>query len=395
MAIALRVVLPDRRVTYTVLSRDGLPVDPVEQYLEHLRAELAPTNTVRSYVRGLAAWWTVLEHTSTPWDDFPGKLFGDFLNYLRSGDLPGTSRISPPERWLAEASVQARATAVLSFYRYQAAARQVTKPYDALFSARVQRRRARYVPELEGIATPDQPPARPIYRMRPPHRGPTPVLLPEQIRVILDGCARQQPDGAWTGNLRNRLLFATLIETGVRLGEALALRHRDWHIGRGQTPFIEVVPHEEHPHGQVTKGRRGRRIYIGDDLERLYSEFVWQLVDAGAAEAQDPLDGWWVFVNLDREPWLAPIRPENVYDRVKALRRRPEVPPDWTPHWFRHTHATALLLAGVPPHVVMRRLGHQDIQTTLGTYGWVTEDAELRALANWQHFTSAWKGIHA
>jgi integrase/recombinase XerD len=76
------------------------------------------------------------------------------------------------------------------------------------------------------------------------------VLLPEQIRVTLDGCARQQPDGAWTGNLRNRLLFATLIETGVRLGEALALRHRDWHIGRGQTPFIEVVPHEEHPHGR-------------------------------------------------------------------------------------------------------------------------------------------------
>jgi len=43
----------------------------------------------------------------------------------------------------------------------------------------------------------------------------------------------------------------------------------------------------------------------------------------------------------------------------------------------------------------MRRLGHQDIQTTLGIYGWVTEDAELRALANWQHFTSAWKGLHA
>jgi integrase len=85
----------------------------------------------------------------------------------------------------------------------------------------------------------------------------------------------------------------------------------------------------------------------------------------------------------------------------ERLRPRPHapattrVPPEWTPHWFRHTHATALLLAGVPPHVVMRRLGHQDIQTTLGIYGWVTEDAELRALANWQHFTSAWKGLHA
>jgi integrase/recombinase XerD len=31
----------------------------------------------------------------------------------------------------------------------------------------------------------------------------------------------------------------------------------------------------------------------------------------------------------------------------------------------------------------MRRLGHADIQTTLGLYGWVSEDAELAALAGW------------
>ena len=34
-----------------------------------------------------------------------------------------------------------------------------------------------------------------------------------------------------------------------------------------------------------------------------------------------------------------------------------QVPAGWTPHWFRHSHATALLLAGVPVHVVSRRLG--------------------------------------
>ena len=28
---------------------------------------------VRSYARGLAAWWTVLEHTSRRWDDFPAS----------------------------------------------------------------------------------------------------------------------------------------------------------------------------------------------------------------------------------------------------------------------------------------------------------------------------------
>ena len=42
--------------------------------------------------------------------------------------------------------------------------------------------------------------------------------------------------------------------------------------------------------------------------------------------------------------------------------------------------------------VVMRRLGHADIQTTLEHYGWVTEDAELRTIADWKAYTAGWTG---
>jgi integrase len=56
----------------------------------------------------------------------------------------------------------------------------------------------------------------------------------------------------------------------------------------------------------------------------------------------------------------------------------------------RHCHATALLLAGVPVHVVSRRLGHADVQTTLNIYGHVTDDAEMRAVAVWKAFTAGW-----
>ncbi|MGH3409161.1 MAG: hypothetical protein ACRDRJ_42680 [Streptosporangiaceae bacterium] len=33
--------------------------------------------------------------------------------------------------------------------------------------------------------------------------------------------------------MRDRLLWVLLAETGLRLGEALGLQHRDWHTGRG------------------------------------------------------------------------------------------------------------------------------------------------------------------
>ena len=53
--------------------------------------------------------------------------------------------------------------------------------------------------------------------------------------------------------------------------------------------------------------------------------------------------------------------------------------------------ATALLLSGVPVHVVRRRLGHADVQTKLNTSAHVTEDAEMRAAADWRAFTAGWR----
>jgi integrase len=37
-------------------------------------------------------------------------------------------------------------------------------------------------------------------------------------------------------------------------------------------------------------------------------------------------------------------------------------------HSLRHTMATLMLAAGLPPHVVQRRLGHSMVEMTLGIY---------------------------
>jgi hypothetical protein len=41
--------------------------------------------------------------------------------------------------------------------------------------------------------------------------------------------------------------------------------------------------------------------------------------------------------------------------------------------------------------VVSRRLGHADVQTTLELYAHVTDDAELRAVADWRAYTAGWR----
>jgi integrase len=47
-------------------------------------------------------------------------------------------------------------------------------------------------------------------------------------------------------------------------------------------------------------------------------------------------------------------------------------------------------MSGAPMPVVQQRMGHADVQTTINTYGWVTEDSALRALTGWQSVAGRW-----
>jgi len=168
------------------------------------------------------------------------------------------------------------------------------------------------------------------------------------------------------------------------------MRIEDWRMGRGGTAHVEVVPRADDRDDARVKGSRPRRVYVGAGLDRLLSDYLVLLAERAADDGVVPSESWPLFVNLEREPLFGPLTPSTVYDKVRALRRRGAGPAGWTPHWFRHTHATALLLAGTADWVVSRRLGHAHVQTTLDLYGWVTEDAELQAAANWRQFASGW-----
>jgi integrase len=385
-----RLVLPGGERTWTVLDGEHRVVAAAEEYLEYLRMLGRSPNTVKSYARALALWWQFLDVYELAWDAVAIEDLGRFLGWLRSGDEPGLASIERRPARFSEGTVALRLQAVCSLYRYHHfnGVEAASRLYERVFTGR-----HAYKPMLEHLAR-RRGYERRVVRVSRPRPATPPTLTPEQVGLILDACARWDPAArGWRGSVRDRLLWALLAESGMRLGEALALQHRDWHTGLGDTPFVEVVPRDDHPHGLRVKNGGYRRIYISDELDRLYGEYLWRLCDAGADIAVGDLDGWWVFVNLAREPRFAPMRAETVAWQVRRLRRVLEgrVPAAFTPHWLRHTHATALLLSGIAEHVVSRRLGHLDIQTTQNLYGWVSEDAEQRTVAQWQQLTATWR----
>lgn len=385
MAATQRVLL-DGVTTWTVVSESLFVVEPVEQYLEFGRQNGFAPNTIKAYARGLAQWWSYLEKTSKAWDAVRIHDFGDFLAAVRHNDLEPNVRYLLPQPAVSENTVRLRLHAVMAFYRYQAGCGNDVAPF--LYD-QVRGRSTSYLALLHHTASRNAR-RRPAVRVRLPHRD-IPILSPEVIADLLDEEAVHSSETAeWTGDLRYRLLWAVLAETGMRLGEALSLQHRDWNTGRSSTATVSIVQ-RPHPYGLATKSG-ARRVHIGSRLDRLYADYVWWLCDQGADALVDDWDSAYIFCNTQRQPLFGPLRPESVYAHLRAVKRRlPQLPVAMTPHWFRHTHATALLLANTPLHVVSRRLGHQNVQTTINTYGHVTEDAELEALANWREVVAGWE----
>ncbi len=77
--------------------------------------------------------------------------------------------------------------------------------------------------------------------------------------------------------------------------------------------------------------------------------------------------------------WGEPIHPDTVSSLMTTLvdthnDRQNEPLPHARLHDLRHVHATTLLLAGVPVHVVAARLGHADPSITLRVYAHVISD---------------------
>lgn len=391
MAAVQRVALETKETTWTVVDRSFQLVEPVESFLEYGRQLDYRPNTTRAYAQSLAQWWSFLEDTDTSWNAVKLSDFGDFVASLRQRNQFDSIRQIKPQRLRSNNTVRLRVQVAMSFYSYQAACGVEAAPF---LWQQGQRTSGRYLGFLEHISR-RTPQKRATVRIRTTTKS-LPLLSPLTIDALQAAEAHYEASrGEWVGDLRYRLLWALLAETGMRIGEALSLQHRDWNTSRGtQTATISIVS-RPHPHGLAAKSGE-REIHVGSRLDRLYADYVWWLCDAGADAVMIDWDSSYIFCNVKKPPLFAPMRPESVYAHLDLMKRQDlDLPAEATPHWFRHTHATALLLTGTPVHVVSRRLGHANVQTTMNTYGHVTESAELEALANWRAYVEGWERPNA
>jgi integrase len=204
-------------------------------------------------------------------------------------------------------------------------------------------------------------------------------LTPEQAQAFLSASeAEQERYGSSDDQMHLEgvyALFSTLLLSGLRLGEALALQ---WSDLDGVTVRVQrAVTQDAQRHKTVgpTKTGRNRAVPLGERALRALqrhrvAQVKWKLKIGELYQDQGLIFANEIGGLLDGQ---------NVTGRYfKPLLRKAELP-DIRLYDLRHSHATLLMAAGEHPKVVQERLGHATIQLTLDTYTHVVEGLQARA----------------
>jgi integrase/recombinase XerD len=360
-----RVVMPWDAVSWTVLEDDGSPVVAVDRFLGFLSSSEKSPNTVKSYAHDLKDWFCYLSGRSLAWDEVTLEDVASFVAWLR---LPPQGRdgtvavLGEQAHHCGASTVNRKLAAVASFYRFHA--RHGAKAAGVLRAIQAPGRGyagTAFRPFLHHV-TGRSPQPRLAVKVKAPRQLPR-VLTVTEVQAVLDAC----------GHLRDRLLLAMLLETGIRIGEALGMRHEDIDIGGC---LVHVVP-RDNANGMRAKGGRGRTVPAGAPLMRLYADYLNREYQA--------VDSDYVFVNLWAAPAGRPVTYPAAYDLVTRLRAATGIA--FSPHWFRHTCATWLLRRGAGMETVKEVMGHASVATTIDAYGHLTVEDARRVLEEAGWFT--------
>jgi integrase/recombinase XerD len=335
-----RLVMPVTGVeSWTVLDDSLVTVVPAERFLAHLAAVERSPNTVRAYAYSLALWFEWLELRGRVWDDAGIEDVSTFVRWLRApADNVIVLDASAARR--SAGTVNRHLAGLFAFYDFHARA-GVELAADLVAWRRVPR--GSYKPFLHHVSAGRPIPTRPV-KLKAPRRLPGSLSV-EEITAILGACQR----------LRDRFLFALLAETGMRIGQALGLRHADFVSRRRE---VSIVPRGDNVNGARAKTRMITTLPVSAPLVRLYSDYMHT--------EYGELDCDYVFVNLWAEPVGRPLRYQAVAKLVARLRTSTGI--EFTPHLLRHARATELIRAGVPLEVVSKLLTHQSVATTSEIY---------------------------
>ena len=339
-----------QKASWLVIGDDFMPIAPIQDYLAYLGNVGRSPNTVRTYAYHLKLYWEYLAEKRISWTEINLEKLADFMLWLRSPGPAGVVSMVEQEAKRTEASINGILTSVTMLYDFHE--KNGTVPHIPLYRTSVMPGR-RYKGFLHHINK-GKPTRSRLLKLKVPKRAPK-TITTEQVQELIAACR----------SVRDKFLVCLLHESGMRIGQALGLRHEDIH---SMDNLIQIEPRDDNANGARAKTVNPYTIHVSQDLMGLYTQYVCnEFMEVLGENLSD-----YVFVNLWDRKKGEPMTYSNVMALFNRLKRKTGIAIN--PHMLRHTHATQLIREGMPMAYVQKRLGHASIQTTIDTYVHVTNE---------------------
>lgn len=173
-------------------------------------------------------------------------------------------------------------------------------------------------------------------------------------------------------NFFDYVLYKTLLASGCRIGEALALEWSDIDLKKGTISISKTL--NRYQETNTPKSKAGLREI---DIDKATVSLLKQY------KKRQQVQSW----QLGRSEGIVFTPFTTKYAYACLLRKRLQYHfknagvPDISFHGFRHTHATIMLYAGIEAKDLQYRLGHSNISMTLNTYVHATKEGAKKAVS--------------
>ncbi len=200
-------------------------------------------------------------------------------------------------------------------------------------------------------------------------------------------------------------IFYIMLNTGMRIGEATALRWCDVDLEKGTITVSHTLVYYDHRDGNGCyysmnhpKTVAGTRVIPMTSSLKEAFEKQKEYLDLAGIKCQDSIDGYTDFVFLNQNgkvfsnSCLNKALERIMRDCNLAILEKQGMDPDpvllphISCHILRHTFATRLCESGVNLKVIQDILGHEDVQTTMNIYVSVTDEMRQKEIASFEHF---------
>ncbi len=340
--------------SWLVLDENHLPIKPIESFIRYLDHTEKSPNTIQCYANHLKLFWEylTLSNKDKNWHAVTIDELANFVYWLRSNHTNVILLKTNYNARRTEQTVNTILASLSSFYRY----------HNQIGNTSMRLTESCYLPankykSLLYHIHKNKPVQKRIISLKVPKKIPT-TLNAQQISKLIDSCT----------NLRDRFLVSLLAETGLRIGQALALRHEDIKSWDNE---IYVIFRKNNVNNARNKSIRPNVIHVTANLMGLYSDYILNNCKN--------IDSEYVFIN---HKTTLPLEYNTVIKLFISLSKKLGF--HITPHTLRHSHATELIRSGWDSSLVQKRLGHVSVQTTLNTYAHLDLEDVKRAFQKYQ-----------